>query len=159
MVRTTAAAPRSTASTGTPVLAGLELSARGSWQVSDSAFAGTTFLVVDDDLRNTFAMTALLERGHADVLTAVSGHQGITILNKKPVDIVLMDIMMPEMDGYETIQIVRKFDKFKALPIIAVTAQVMPGERERCLVAGANDFLAKPVNTVAFVEAISPWLP
>jgi CheY-like chemotaxis protein len=92
-------------------------------------------------------------------LTAISGHDGITILNQTTVDIVLMDIMMPEMDGYETIRIVRDFDRFKALPIIAVTGKATPDERDRCLAAGANDFVAKPVMTVELVEAISPWLP
>jgi CheY-like chemotaxis protein len=144
---------------GTPSRAGLELSPQGNWRVGDRAFAGTTFLVVDDDVRNNYAITALLERGHADVVTAISGHDGITILNQTTVDIVLMDIMMPEMDGYETIRIVRDFDRFKALPIIAVTGKATPDERDRCLAAGANDFVAKPVMTVELVEAISPWLP
>jgi CheY-like chemotaxis protein len=148
-----------TSSVSTSGRAGLELNAQGAWRLSDAAFVGLTILVVDDDSRNTFAMTALLERGRADVLTAASGPEGIAILNQRTVDIVLMDIMMPGMDGYETMRTLREFDKFKALPIIAVTGKVMPGERERCLAAGASDYVPKPVDTFELVEALRSWLP
>jgi CheY-like chemotaxis protein len=137
----------------------LELSAEGRWRVSDTALAGTTILVVDDDRRNLLAMTVLLERGRADVMTASSGQDCITLLNQSPgVDIVLMDIMMPGMDGYETIRTVRENERFKTLPIIAVTGKVMAGELERCLEAGASGYVPKPVDTFELVTAISPWL-
>jgi CheY-like chemotaxis protein len=130
-----------TSSVSTSGRAGLELNAQGAWRLSDAAFVGLTILVVDDDL------------------TAASGPEGIAILNQRTVDIVLMDIMMPGMDGYETMRTLREFDKFKALPIIAVTGKVMPGERERCLAAGASDYVPKPVDTFELVEALRSWLP
>jgi signal transduction histidine kinase/HAMP domain-containing protein/ActR/RegA family two-component response regulator len=121
---------------------------------------GTKVLVVDDDFRNVFALTALLERCHVEVCVAESGADAIAILQSQPgIDIVLMDIMMPIMDGYATIRAIRAFDHFKALPIIAVTGKVVPGERQRCLDAGANDFVPKPVNTSELLAALRPWLP
>jgi CheY-like chemotaxis protein len=115
--------------------------------------------VVDDDFRNIFAMTALLERGHADVNTAESGAEAIACLESTPgIAIVLMDIMMPGMDGYATIRAIRAIDRFKELPIIAVTGKVTVGERQRCIEAGANDYVPKPVNTRDLVAAIGPWL-
>ena len=99
-------------------------------------------LVVDDDFRNIFAMSALLERGHADVTVAESGAEAIAALERTPdIDIVLMDIMMPVMDGYDTIRAIRAIDRFKSLPIIAVTGKATAGERQRCLDAGANDYV------------------
>jgi CheY-like chemotaxis protein len=137
----------------------LELSPQGNWRIGDFALAGTTFLVVDDDTRNTFAMRALLERARADVLTAGSGPEGIAILNKTPaIDIVLMDITMPDMDGYEAIRAIREIDRLQTLPIVVVTAKVVPGERERCITAGASDYVAKPIDSVELLTAISPWL-
>ena len=125
-----------------------------------SAVRGTKVLVVDDDYRNIFAMTALLERGYADVVAAQSGPEGIAALMSAPeISLVLMDIMMPEMDGYATIRAIRAIDQFKDVPIIAVTSKVVGGERERCLDAGANDYVPKPVDTAALVAAIGPWLP
>jgi CheY-like chemotaxis protein len=157
-VATRSGATRNEPSAHGSVRVGLELTAQGSWQLNDRAFTGTTILVVDDDSRNTFAMTVLLERGRAEVLTAASGLESIAILNQQAVDIVLMDIMMPGMDGYDTMRALRAYDKFKTLPIIAVTGKVMPGERERCLAAGASDYVPKPVNTFELVEALRPWL-
>jgi signal transduction histidine kinase/HAMP domain-containing protein/ActR/RegA family two-component response regulator len=123
-------------------------------------FAGKKILVVDDDFRNVFALSALLERGQAVVLVAESGETAITLLEELPdIDLVLMDIMMPGMDGYEAIRAIRRHDGFAALPIIAVTGKVMKGERERCLSAGANDYVPKPVDTVELLSAIGPWLP
>jgi signal transduction histidine kinase/HAMP domain-containing protein/ActR/RegA family two-component response regulator len=123
-------------------------------------FAGTKVLVVDDDFRNIFAMTALLERAKATVTVAESGHDCLAILERAgDIDIVLMDIMMPVMDGYATIRAIRAQDAFKALPIVALTGKVMPGERQRCLDAGANDFVPKPVDVAELIAALQPWVP
>ena len=119
----------------------------------------STILVVDDDFRNTFALSALLERGH-NVLVADSGAQALVELkNSSRIDVVLMDIMMPVMDGYETMRAIRSIDRFAALPIVAVTGKVMPGERERCIEAGANDYVPKPVDSAELFAALRPWLP
>jgi CheY-like chemotaxis protein len=137
----------------------LELSPQGRWRISETALAGTKILVVDDERNNLLAMTVLLERGRAEVMTAASGTECLRLLNETPdIDIVLMDIMMPIMDGYEAIRTVRAIDRYKTLPIIAVTGKVMPGERERCITAGASDYVPKPVDTFELVTAISPWL-
>ena len=133
---------------------------RKAYRVEDTAFQGARVLVVDDDFRNVFAMKALLERGGALVSFAESGAAALELLDARPqVDIVLMDIMMPVMDGYATIRAIRKLEDYKDLPIIAVTGKVMAGERQRCLDAGANDYVPKPVDTGELVAAISPWLP
>ena len=126
----------------------------------ESDFHGTMVLVVDDDFRNIFAMTALLERGNAVVTVAESGAAALALLAPgSGIDIVLMDIMMPVMDGYATIRAIRDLDHLKALPIIAVTGKAIPGERQRCIDAGANDFVPKPVNTTELLAALRPWLP
>jgi CheY-like chemotaxis protein len=125
-----------------------------------SPFEGLGVLVVDDDFRNIFAMTALLERGRADVTVAENGPDAIAALERYPdIDLVLMDIMMPGMDGYATIRAIREVERFHALPIVAVTGKVVAGERQRCLDAGANDYVPKPVDTVELMTAIGPWLP
>jgi CheY-like chemotaxis protein len=117
-------------------------------------------LVVDDDFRNIFAMTALLERGHADVTVAESGPDALAVLERIPdLDVVLMDIMMPVMDGYATIRAIRMLDRFDSLPIIAVTGKVMAGERERCIDAGATDYVPKPIDTAELIAVLRPWLP
>jgi CheY-like chemotaxis protein len=117
-------------------------------------------LVVDDDFRNLFALTALLERGHAEVVAAESGPEAIATLKRTPdIDIVLMDIMMPGMDGYTAIRTIRRLEAFRTIPILAVTGKVVGGERERCIAAGANDYVPKPVDTVQLLAAIGPWLP
>jgi CheY-like chemotaxis protein len=121
--------------------------------------AGTTFLVVDDDYRNTFALTAFLERADGEVMVAENGPDAVALLeHTSDIDIVLMDIMMPLMDGYETMRAIRALDHVKTLPIIAVTGKVMPGERQRCLDAGASDYIPKPVDTEALVALLRPWL-
>jgi signal transduction histidine kinase/ActR/RegA family two-component response regulator len=126
-------------------------------QVSD--LAGMKVLVVDDDFRNIFAMTALLERRLANVTVAESAADAIAILERIPdIDIVLMDIMMPIMDGYAAIRAIRSMDHLKSLPIIAVSGKVMPGERQRCVDAGANDFLAKPIDTAELLAVLMPWM-
>src|SRR5450755_4715826 len=127
---------------------------------SDHKLAGTRVLVVDDDFRNVFALTALLERAHAVVMSAESGSDAVGVLERCPeIEIVLMDIMMPIMDGYTAIRTIRAMDQHKTLPIIAVTGKVVAGERERCLDAGANDYVPKPVNTIELLTALQPWLP
>jgi signal transduction histidine kinase/HAMP domain-containing protein len=129
-------------------------------QVPDSlSFDGANVLVVDDDFRNIFAMTALLERGQANVTVAESGADALAALDRvAEIDIVLMDIMMPIMDGYATIRAIRAIDRFALLPIVAVTGKVVPGERQRCLDAGADDFIPKPVDTAELVAVLAPWL-
>jgi CheY-like chemotaxis protein len=123
------------------------------------ALEGTKVLLVDDDYRNLFAIKALLERAKAAVKIAASGLDAVYALQRTPdINIVLMDIMMPDMDGYETIRKIRKSGRFASLPIIAVTAKINAGERERCLEAGASDYVPKPVNTEELLSAIQPWL-
>jgi signal transduction histidine kinase/DNA-binding response OmpR family regulator/HAMP domain-containing protein len=120
---------------------------------------GRTVLVVDDDVRNIFAMTGLLERQGIRVLAAENGREAIDILDKAPsVDLVLMDIMMPEMDGYDTTRAIRRRARFRSLPIVALTAKAMKGDREKCLEAGASDYIAKPVDTDALLSLLSAWL-
>jgi CheY-like chemotaxis protein len=126
---------------------------------SDDDLVGRKVLVVDDDVRNIFALSSVLERRGMHVLTAGTGHEAIATLDSTPdISIVLMDIMMPEMDGYETTQAIRKKAKFRRLPIIALTAKAMKGDREKCLEAGASDYLAKPVNTEQLLSALRMWL-
>jgi CheY-like chemotaxis protein len=126
---------------------------------SDEALMGKKVLVVDDDVRNIFALSSVLERRGMHVLTAGTGHEAIATLESTPdVAIVLMDIMMPGMDGYETIQVIRQNSLFRRLPIIALTAKAMKGDREKCLEAGASEYLAKPVNTEQLLSALRMWL-
>ena len=126
---------------------------------SDDDLVGKKVLVVDDDVRNIFALSSVLERRGMNVLTAGTGHEAIEVLEKSAgVSIVLMDIMMPEMDGYETMQAIRLKPALKRLPIIALTAKAMKGDREKCLEAGASDYLAKPVNTEQLLSALRMWL-
>src|SRR5207247_2357647 len=126
---------------------------------SDDALFGKKVLVVDDDVRNIFALSSVLERRGMTVLTAGTGREAIATLDSTPdLAIVLMDIMMPEMDGYETMQVIRQNPAFQRLPIIALTAKAMKGDREKCLEAGASDYLAKPVNTEQLLSALRMWL-
>jgi HAMP domain-containing protein/CheY-like chemotaxis protein/signal transduction histidine kinase len=126
---------------------------------SDDALVGKKVLVVDDDVRNIFALSSVLERRGMTVLTAGTGREAIATLESTPeVAIVLMDIMMPEMDGYETMQVIRQNVLFRRLPIIALTAKAMKGDREKCLEAGASEYLAKPVNTEQLLSALRVWL-
>jgi CheY-like chemotaxis protein len=104
-------------------------------------------LVVDDDIRNVFALTSALEQHGMRVLHAESGKEGIEVLKRaRDIDVVLMDVMMPGLDGFDTMRIVRQLDGYKSLPIIAVTAKAMLGDRDKCIEAGASDYIAKPVN-------------
>ena len=127
---------------------------------TDPRLVGMKALVVDDDFRNIFALTTLLERGQLDVVAAESGEEGIAILEQTPdIDIVLVDIMMPVMDGYATIRAMRNLPSGRELPILAVTANVTPGERERCIDAGASEYIPKPIETAALMLILGRWLP
>ena len=126
---------------------------------TDPALAGKKVLVVDDDMRNIFALTSVLEQYEMKVLYAENGQDGIDILtNTAGIDLVLMDVMMPEMDGYEAMQAIRKMRKFKSLPIIALTAKAMKGDRDKCIEAGASDYVAKPVDTEQLISLLRVWL-
>ncbi len=126
---------------------------------SDEALIGRKVLVVDDDVRNIFALSSVLERRGMIVLTAGTGSEAISIIESTPdLSIALIDIMMPEMDGYETMQVIRQNAQFRRLPIIALTAKAMKGDKEKCLEAGASDYLAKPVNTEQLLSALRMWL-
>jgi CheY-like chemotaxis protein len=126
---------------------------------SDEDLVGKTALLVDDDARNIFALSSVLERRGMKVLTATTGHEAVALVKSNPeIAIVLMDIMMPQMDGYQTIGVIRENPSFARLPIIALTAKAMKGDREKCLEAGASDYLAKPVNTEQLLLAIRMWL-
>jgi CheY-like chemotaxis protein len=126
---------------------------------SDEDLIGKTVLLVDDDARNIFALSSVLERRGMKVLTATTGNEAIGLVESSPtIAIVLMDIMMPQMDGYQTIGVIRQNPSFARLPIIALTAKAMKGDREKCLEAGASDYLAKPVNTEQLLLAIRMWL-
>jgi HAMP domain-containing protein/CheY-like chemotaxis protein/signal transduction histidine kinase len=126
---------------------------------SDEDLVGRKVLLVDDDARNIFALSSVLERRGMEVLTATTGREAIGLLEStSDVAIVLMDIMMPEMDGYQTMQAIRTRAEFRRLPIVALTAKAMKGDREKCLEAGASDYLAKPVNTEQLLSALRMWL-
>jgi CheY-like chemotaxis protein/signal transduction histidine kinase/HAMP domain-containing protein len=126
---------------------------------SDEFLMNKSVLVVDDDVRNIFALSSVLERRGMKVLTATTGREAIETLEASPnLAIVLMDIMMPEMDGYKTMQAIRQRPTLRRLPIIALTAKAMKGDREKCLEAGASDYLAKPVNTDQLLSALRMWL-
>jgi HAMP domain-containing protein/CheY-like chemotaxis protein/signal transduction histidine kinase len=126
---------------------------------SDQDLIDRTVLLVDDDARNIFALSSVLERRGMRVLTATTGREAIEIVEKTPdLAIVLMDIMMPEMDGYQTMAVIREDPAYRRLPIIALTAKAMKGDREKCLEAGASDYLAKPVNTEQLLSALRMWL-
>ena len=126
---------------------------------SDDDLVGRTALLVDDDARNIFALSSILERRGMHVLTATTGREAIELVESNPsISIVLMDIMMPEMDGYQTMGVIRQKPAFSRLPIIALTAKAMKGDREKCLEAGASDYLAKPVNTEQLLQSLRMWL-
>jgi CheY-like chemotaxis protein len=126
---------------------------------SDEHLQGNQVLVVDDDVRNIFALSTVLERRGMHVLTATTGREAIQTLEDCPgIAIVLMDIMMPEMDGYQTLAAIRRNPAFRKLPILALTAKAMKGDREKCLAAGASDYLAKPVDVDQLLSAMRMWL-
>ncbi|HEY9846423.1 MAG TPA: response regulator, partial [Candidatus Caenarcaniphilales bacterium] len=126
---------------------------------ADALLAGKKVLIVDDDVRNIFALTSLLERHQMEVLYAENGKDGIRALESTPgIEIVLMDVMMPEMDGYETMRAIRQTIQFHSLPIIALTAKAMKGDREKCIAAGASDYITKPVDTEQLLSLLRVWL-
>jgi CheY-like chemotaxis protein len=125
----------------------------------DNILRDRKILIVDDDIRNIFVMTSVLERFQVQVSYAENGKDGINALQDTPdIDLVLMDIMMPEMDGYETMRAIRKIKKFAKLPIIALTAKAMQDDREKCIEAGASDYITKPVNTDQLLSLMRVWL-
>ncbi|MDB6077411.1 MAG: multi-sensor hybrid histidine kinase, partial [Akkermansiaceae bacterium] len=125
----------------------------------NALLGGKRVLIVDDDVRNIFAMTSLLERLRMEVVSAEQGETAIQLLKEgTEFDIVLMDIMMPEMDGYEVMKIIRGMFGFQELPIIALTAKAMKGDREKCIDAGASDYISKPVDTDRLLTMLRTWL-
>jgi len=126
---------------------------------SDEALQGRKVLVVDDDVRNIFALNSVLERRGMEVISANTGMDAINLVEATDdLALVLMDVMMPEMDGYETMRRIRSNTKFRLLPIIALTAKAMKGDREKCLEAGASDYIAKPVDTSQLLSLVRMWL-
>ena len=126
---------------------------------TDPSLTGRKVLIVDDDVRNIFALTTVLERRGIQVVYAENGKDGISLLKKAPdIEAVLMDVMMPEMDGYETMRALRKIGKFRNLPIIALTAKAMKGDREKCIEAGASDYIAKPIDVDQLLSLLRVWL-
>jgi len=126
---------------------------------SNEVLRGRKVLVVDDDARNIFALTTMLENHDMQVISATNGRQAIDMIRQEPgIGVVLMDIMMPEMDGYQTMQEIRKNPQFRSLPILALTAKAMKGDRDKCLAAGASDYVAKPVNTNELLSLMRVWL-
>jgi CheY-like chemotaxis protein len=121
--------------------------------------AGTKMLIVDDDIRNIYSLTSVLESYDVEVLHAERGKDGIIILEQTPgIDAALIDIMMPDMDGYETMQQIRKRPNLVDLPLIAVTAKAMKGDRQKCLDAGASDYIAKPVDIDLLLALLRVWV-
>ena len=126
---------------------------------AETVLKGKKILIVDDDIRNIFAMTSLLERYDMQIFSAETGKLALEQLQSTPeIDAVLMDIMMPDMDGYETMREIRQAPEFRTIPILALTAKAMKGDREKCLNAGASDYIAKPVNTDQLLSLMRVWL-
>ncbi|WP_430232402.1 response regulator [Nitrosomonas communis] len=128
-------------------------------QAADNGLSGRQVLIVDDDLRNLFALSSVLEQQQMKVLFAENGKDGIEVLKNNPsIEIVLMDIMMPEMDGYDTMRTIRCIPRFKQLPIITLTAKAMKGDRDKCIAAGASDYITKPVDVARLLSMMRVWL-
>ena len=126
---------------------------------AETVLTGKKVLVVDDDIRNIFAMTSVLEPFNMQILSSETGKGAIETLQQNPdIDAVLMDIMMPDMDGYDTMRAIRRLGKFRSLPIIALTAKAMKGDREKCIDAGASDYISKPVDTEQLLGLLRVWL-
>jgi signal transduction histidine kinase/HAMP domain-containing protein/ActR/RegA family two-component response regulator len=143
-----------------PVAARAMLPATPPANPAGESLAGTSVLVIDDDFRNVFALSAMLERLNVEVLTASSGEQGIAVVQQNPgVDLVLVDIMMPGMDGYATMRAMRELPDLDDLPLVAFTAKVEAGERQRCIDAGASSYVSKPVDTKQLLAVLGEWIP
>ncbi|HEX6573898.1 MAG TPA: HAMP domain-containing protein [Gemmatimonadaceae bacterium] len=126
---------------------------------ADAVIAGKRILIVDDDVRNIFSLTSVLEDHGMNVRFSENGKDALAALREDPgVDAILMDVMMPEMDGYETTRAIREMPEFKSLPIIALTAKAMKGDREKCIAAGASDYITKPVDTEQLLSLLRVWL-
>jgi CheY-like chemotaxis protein len=124
----------------------------------DPLLAGKKVVVIDDDIRNIFSLTSALEEHGVELHYAESGRSGIELLQRLPdADAVLVDIMMPGMDGYQTMQEIRSMPEFRSLPVIAVTAKAMKGDRQKCIDAGASDYVAKPVDIDQLVSVLRVW--
>jgi CheY-like chemotaxis protein len=124
-----------------------------------AVLAGKSVHIVDDDIRNVFALTSVLEKYHMNVSHSEDSRRAVSYLKKNPeTEIVLMDIMMPGKDGYETMREIREMDGFLDLPMIALTAKAMKGDREKCLEAGASDYIAKPVDIDRLLSLLRTWL-
>lgn len=125
----------------------------------DPVLVGRKVVVIDDDIRNIFSLTSALEEHGMELHYAESGRSGIELLQRIPdADVALVDIMMPGMDGYETIREIRALPNFAGLPIVAVTAKAMKGDRQKCIEAGASDYVAKPVDMDQLVSVLRVWL-
>ena len=126
---------------------------------SDPVLAGKKVLIIDDDVRNIFALTSMLEHHQMEILYAENGRDGLAMLQNTPgINVILMDVMMPEMDGYETTRAIRSMSQFVSLPIIALTAKAMKGDREKCIEAGASDYITKPVDSEQLLSLLRVWL-
>jgi len=126
---------------------------------ADAVLQGRKVLIVDDDVRNVFALTSVLEARGMTVLFGENGREGLEILEANPdVDLVVMDVMMPEMDGYDAMRAVRARARFEDLPIIALTAKAMQGDRERSIASGASDYVTKPVDPDQLLSLMRVWL-
>jgi CheY-like chemotaxis protein len=126
---------------------------------SEAVFSGKHVLIVDDDVRNIFALTSVLEGHGMKISFAENGRDALALLEKDDsIDLVLMDVMMPEMDGYETTEKIRAMGPLRSLPIIALTAKAMKGDREKCIAAGASDYITKPVDTDQLLSLMRVWL-
>jgi CheY-like chemotaxis protein len=131
----------------------------GGPEDGDEVLVGRKLLIVDDDVRNVFALASALERRGIEVLYAENGEAGLEMLRREPdVDLVLMDVMMPGMDGYTAMREIRKMPALRALPIIALTAKAMPGDRDNSLSAGASDYVTKPVDVEQLLSVLRTWL-
>ena len=126
--------------------------------LQENVLKGRRVLLADDDVRNIFSMTRVLEKYQMSVVPAMDGKEALQLMAAQPVDIVLMDIMMPEMDGYESIRGIRKMPQYRNIPIIAITAKAMSGDRDKCIAAGASDYISKPVDTDQLVSLLRIWL-
>jgi CheY-like chemotaxis protein len=129
-------------------------------EASESELTGRRVLIVDDDVRNVFALTSALEAHGMEVRFAENGREGLQSLHADPgVDLVLMDVMMPEMDGYETTRAIRAVPELAELPVIALTAKAMQGDRDKSIAAGASDYITKPVDMDQLITLMRVWLP